>query len=942
VTAAEGEAALLERGEELEEVGDALARAAAGRGSAAIVSGAAGIGKTSLLAAAAEAAAELGFVTLAARASELEHDFAYGCARQLLEPVAARAGEERRARLFEGPAAPAAALFAAAAGEAELPSAAMLHALYWLLGNLAEEGPLALLVDDLHWADGDSLRLLAYLAPRLDALPLVVLGAVRSDEGAGQGVELARFATAPEVVTIELATLSAGAVATICERELGAPPAPELAAACAEASGGNPFYLRALLRAAAEEGLAGDPGGAARVRGLGPAAVAQAVLLRLSGEAPAATAVVRALAVLGEGAGMAELAALAGLEEAEAAAAADVLERLGLLRSAPALGFAHPIVREAIYADFGAQERRRWHHRAAALLAERGAAAERIAAQVVAAAPNGDPKRVELLRGVASAALARGAPGAAAAYLRRALAEPPPAAERAELLLELGLAEHRVAAPEAAAHLAAAVAEIEAPELLAEAVRHLANALTVGGESDRAVEALAAAIARVEGASPELALLLEAELASHALQASPAVAEPARRRLRRFGDLGGATAPERSLLMTVAFQRAREQTRASEAAALLEPVVRDWQPQEGAIDMVGPFYDVVVGLLATERLDAVAAPIDRALASARVRASIPATAYLTCRRGWLSLRRGDVGAAEDDAHGALALLGGAGIPLGIPFATALLVEALLARDELEEAQRAMAQSGVEIAAIAPGPTNNFFLEASAAALIAAGCQLEGVELLRELGRRDELAGGANPLASRWRSRAALALAEAGEGEEARALAAADVTRAREWGADGGIGIALRAIALTGADPDQLARLREAVAHGADSPGRLEQARSLLELGAALRRANHRAAAREPLEQSLALAERLGARALVERARTELLAAGGRSSDPYGSGVEQLTAAERRVAELALAGRSNPEIAEALFVTRKTVETHLGRVYRKLDIGGRGELAAALS
>ena len=89
------------------------------------------------------------------------------------------------------------------------------------------------------------------------------------------------------------------------------------------------------------------------------------------------------------------------------------------------------------------------------------------------------------------------------------------------------------------------------------------------------------------------------------------------------------------------------------------------------------------------------------------------------------------------------------------------------------------------------------------------------------------------------------------------------------------------------------------------------------------------------------AERLGARALADRAHTELRAAGGRSSDPGGTGVEQLTVSERRVAELAAEGNSNPEIAQMLFVTRKTVETHLGRVYRKLGISGREQLAHVL-
>ena len=138
------------------------------------------------------------------------------------------------------------------------------------------------------------------------------------------------------------------------------------------------------------------------------------------------------------------------------------------------------------------------------------------------------------------------------------------------------------------------------------------------------------------------------------------------------------------------------------------------------------------------------------------------------------------------------------------------------------------------------------------------------------------------------------------------------------------------------------RLREAAEVLERSPARLEHARALTDLGAALRRANRRVEARSALQDGLELASRCGARPLAELARTELRAAGGRSSDPGGTGVEQLTASERRVAELAAEGHSNPEIAQALFVTRKTVETHLGHVYGKLGISGRGELSRALA
>jgi DNA-binding CsgD family transcriptional regulator len=226
--------------------------------------------------------------------------------------------------------------------------------------------------------------------------------------------------------------------------------------------------------------------------------------------------------------------------------------------------------------------------------------------------------------------------------------------------------------------------------------------------------------------------------------------------------------------------------------------------------------------------------------------------------------------------------------------------------------------------------------------LAQGRATEAVDDLVEFGRRDELWGGASPLASRWRSRAALALAAAGDTERAGRMALDDLDRARRWGAASGVGVALRAVALVEGGESTVERLREATHVLDGSAARLEHARALTDLGAALRRANRRREARQSLQVGLRLAEECGARPLVARARTELRAAGGRSSDPWGAGAQRLTASERRVAELAAEGLSNPEIAQALFVTRKTVETHLGSVYRKLGISGRGKLHRVLA
>jgi DNA-binding CsgD family transcriptional regulator/predicted ATPase len=938
----ERRASLLERDRELTEFGDALTLAQEGRGRVVLVDAPAGLGKTTLLAAACHAAVEAGFNCLRARATELERDFAYGCVRQLLEPVVAKASDTERDRLFAGAAGLATPLFAPAGVPRPAPAAdsafSMLHGLYWLLDNLAADGPVALAVDDIHWCDTESLHFFNYLAPRLDGLSLAVFATTRSGEGV---TELARLAAGPETTVLRPRPLSTGGIVRLAERALDTEVAPEFAAACREATGGNPFLVEALLREVGERGLSPDSVEAAGVRGIAPAAVAEAVLLRLSERPAAATALVRAVAVIGDGASLAEAARLAELSEEEAAGAADLLIALGLLRAADGLEFTHPIVREAVYADLGAHERATAHAQAARILAETGASDERVAAQIVEAESAGDPERGELLRRVAADALGRGAPAAAVAWLGRALEEPPEAESRATVLLELGSAELRVAAPAAADHLAEAAELLHEPGQLATAARLRALALTWSGNPDGAVEALEAAIEAVEPRDRELALVLEAEHAAHAQEAGLERRAPAAKRLEHYADLDGATPGERLVLATLAFERARASESESEAVAQLERALAGGRLlDEQAVDVAGPFYLLLVGLLATDALELAAACLEQAIAQARAQASIPALAFVIEFRGWVSLRRGAVADAEDDARTALELLTEHDIELGSAFALALLIEALLEAGQVEAAERALAESdlGYEIP---PGLATNDLLEARGLLRLAQGRTRAGLDDLVEFGRRDELWGGANPLASRWRSRAALGVAALGDVERARRMTDEDLGRARRWGAASGIGVALRVAALVQETPS-VHLLREAVEALERSPARLEHAGALVDLGAALRRANSRAEARGHLEHGLDLAGRCGAGVLAERARTELRAAGGRVSDPSGSGVETLTVSERRVAELAAQGQSNPEIAQSLFVTRKTVETHLGRVYRKLGIPGRMQLAQALS
>jgi DNA-binding NarL/FixJ family response regulator len=182
---------------------------------------------------------------------------------------------------------------------------------------------------------------------------------------------------------------------------------------------------------------------------------------------------------------------------------------------------------------------------------------------------------------------------------------------------------------------------------------------------------------------------------------------------------------------------------------------------------------------------------------------------------------------------------------------------------------------------------------------------------------------------------------AGRGDPARAFAYVYRRGARQWGTPRAVGIGLHATGVVRGGEKGIALLRQAVATLERSPARLEHAKALTDLGAALRRANRRAEARDPLRQALEMARRGGALAVAKQAHDELEATGERLPRFAPSGVESLTPSERRVARLAAEGLTNREIAQNLFLTVKTVETHLSHAYSKLDIGSRAELEGAL-
>ena len=921
---------LKERERELQVIVDALAEVSAGHGRAVVVSGPAGIGKTSVLDLARDAAQKRGFAVAGARGSDLEVAYAWGVVRQLFEPRLRGMSAAARGRTLAGAAALAGPVVlpetAPSAVEADT-SFGVLHGLYWLVAGLAARRPQLLVVDDLHWADDASIRFLEFLANRLDAVPVLLLAAQRPPAASVDGA----LRSAPLVTSIELAPLSLEATAAVLAERDGARISAAFVRACHDATGGNPLLIRRLADGLLERGV-DDPEGVTR---LGPYVVAEAVgatLARL-GDGPSRLA--DAVAVL-ETAPLITAARLVGVDTQQASKDGERLVRAGILRDARPLEFQHALVREAVLSGLSAGERARWHADAARTLAESGAPPEAVAVHLLHAEPRGDQAVASTLAEAGRRALASGALNEAATSLARALAEPPGTLERSTLLLELARAEHGLGSREALNHVLAASDAAVDEEQRAQAA--LALMWASGPERQDPLEALAMveqAIAGVAGRHRELELRLEAVRLMAAFM-SPVLFQQALGAAERFADLEGRTPGECELLLHVAIHRFRLGRPAIEVAEPLDRAVRDPELLAAIGTDSAWLVFVLGGLFKTGRLDAARRTVAIAAAEAQRRGSVFGFATASVWRAWIALRAGAAAEAEADARAAYEAL-----PAGVwqhSFCASCFLEVLVERGQLEEAQSVLAASGGEDA-IALGA--EWLLYARSILRGALG-DVDGALADRLAARLPGVGDAAapDPDFDGWVRIARLLHAT---GDQAAALREAEAALewARVWDTPGYVGQALATSGLIIGGDEGLARLRDAVAQLERSPARLELARSLVELGAALRRSGERVAAREPLRRALDIASKGGLVATAERAREELRVTGARIRRPTSTGLDSLTPSERRIVDLAADGASNPEIAQALFVTVKTVEMHLGNAYRKLDVSSRRQLAPLL-
>lgn len=936
---------LLERETEAAALREALDAASRGAGTLCLIQGPAGIGKTALLDDVRRQADDLRFRVRAARAAELERDIALGVVRQLVEEPVRRATDAERTALLAGAAGLAAPVLFLADDPSAVSTvdtadrrAPVVHGLYWLTANLAAQAPLLLAVDDVQWADAASLRFLVYLSRRLEGLPILVVATIRTGERAADADALAELTLAPTTNVLNPQPLTAAAVRNLVRGAMCDDPDDTFVTACRDATGGVPFLLAELIRELAAGRVSPTAAAAAAVMHVTSETVAHATLLRLARLSPAAAPVAKSVAILGRDADVRRVARIAEVPEDEVLRARDALVQAGLLRAGAPMRFEHPIVMASVYDAMGSGERSLAHATAAQLLAEEGADAEAVASHLLATEAGIVTDASAALQAAASAARARGAPESAAAYLQRAIKEPGTSAARAQLFHSLAQAQSVTRDPRSIDSFREALRLSGDERERGRIALDLVESLMVARRWDAALADIDRALDELGSGDVETSSSLEvfrAQIMAYDTRLvvrfesdQPHLADIARRE-GRAGRLMAA------LLAACAVARGAP---APEVIALSRRALDGGHLMRSAdAESWGPYAAAPLAWLGMPD-DALTAA-DAMREAAQQRGSVYGYVRGTALHALALGRRGDLRGAEGDVRAAFELARDGELIYGALLLLCWSVDALLERPQLDDVA-----ATVEATEVTPELDGTYLgawlLEARGRLRLSRGAREAARDDLQRCGALMTAFHTFNPILSPWRSAYALAMPE-NERTTARRLVDEEIELAKAAGMGAAEAVATRAAGFLerGEAGIELLRRSHDVAASADAP--LETARTLVALGAALRRSGQRAAAVEPLRQGLDAAHRCGADRLAQSAELELRTLGHRPRRRALFGVDALTPSELRVAREAARGLSNREIAQSMFVTTKTIETQLSSVYQKLAIGGRDALAAAL-
>lgn len=928
---------LYDRNEDLDQL--LMPLAAANTGSLTVIEGPAGIGKTRLLEESRRWARENGWLVLHTKGHELERHYSLGAARQLFEPLLYDLSPEARRSCMSGPAAITARLFqdaieAAPSELGPLPdgSFAMLHGLTWLAINVGNTRQTLLQIDDLQWLDEASLRWLVYLLPRIDEVSVAVTVALRRD-GTEAPDMVQRIACDPKAVVIRPQPLRPSSVARMLRTLLNQDAEAEFVQACCTETGGNPFLIREIATWLKNQRISPRSGNITQLKAIGGLAVSRRVAVRLSQLSEDAVTVAKALAVLDDGADLPQVTALAGLPYEASTRAIVSLMQSDLLIDRVPISFVHPVVRTAVYENTSIVERAALHAKAARILFTAAADNELVAAHLLLTPPGID-FAVRVLRQAAKDAVSRGAVASAFGYLVRCRQEALDRAELIDVLIEQGSIGQQVDLAASLSCLAQAHDMVEDPLQRAEIAWRLASSLVLAARINEGIQVLRNSLAELSDDTGDL------KQRAYSFELIMAALLPNRpdlvrnldyvRTLRQADGVGGRMLTSSIALHDGLAGLPSASPRARFALGRERLTGADtWR--------IAPAWHI---LIAADEPDSVEV-IDTAIGWLHDCGDLTAlsSAYTFRSLGWSY--RGQLAEAEADGRQAQRAQEAAGVDIARGFLGAFLAESLLEQGKLDEAREALDWSGI-LDELSPTRPAYYVLCMRARLARLEGDYASGAEIALACGRVFAAHGGHNPAMVPWRTELALCLAALGEKEQARRYAQEDLELSRAFGAPRAIGRALRVSAglVSGAERERL--LRAAVAELEESSARLELAKALADLGTLLLATGERVEARETLRLALDLGSACGAQPLVESVRVELRAAGARPRRDELRGLESLTPSERRVAEMATDGATNRQIAEALFVTPKTVELHLTNVYRKLSIASRVDLADALA
>ncbi|UJW30256.1 LuxR family transcriptional regulator [Saccharothrix sp. AJ9571] len=873
-----------------------------------LLRGGAGTGKTSLLDAVHRALAAEGTVL---QAVARETGEAYDLVRDLVEPL-----DDKELKALSEPMT---------------DRFTLLSDLMCPVMRAYSRGPLVVLVDEAAAADEDSLQWLDFILRRSAGRPLLVVLALQ----AGDTGPVTGLAAEHETVTLRLEPLPETDVRRAVVRALGAVPDGGFAGACARLSAGNPRLLRRLLDELAARGVRPDAAAVPRVVAAGERLLASVAREYLDQRPPEVAAVFRALTVLSE-AGAPEPAALpvlCALPGPLVAGALELLRQDGHLRPESA-AVAHPEFGRAALAQVpdGVVVRLRRH--AAAVLTDQGVPAAKVAHLLMALPELPEPWTHRVLCQAAAAVRAVD-PDAAVRYLSRVLDWAPDDAETVVRLAEtvvgtdpaaamafLGRALDRISDVRVRARLAhlfgaAALAARRAPEAFDVLDRMLTEFdAKRGGWADEGDDELRG---RIQVALTTVGLSEEATTADVLA------------RLPEPGRVGGSSHGSRvqgglAAYTTMLGGRDAAAVAAQARRALVQGLPSRYPPPiiaaATALTYAGEPGEALSAL--NRLLKTAGGPVSRTALAAR--------ATVLEGLGELPDAAAD---AQSAMHGAAELEG-------------MVAEAVVPSVRLASVLVKMGQPDRAEALLVRTRWPHFGWMYPQAVLVSAevlrlrGDHASALAILFDCGNRLAEAGVRNPVFVPWWLEAACLLAELGRQDEAAGLAEYGEQTARDWQTDESAGLALLAAGVAARGRRSLDVLAEAADRLAAAPAPLSQARAEFLFGRALLAADDTKGARAHLRRAIDVATQSGYLALGSVARELLVSAGGRMHTLLDARrLGALSGSELRVAELAAAGESNREIADRLFVSLRTVETHLSSVYRKLRIGLRDELPAAL-